>query len=93
MKYFEVYEVRTTGGLQETPVNFDGSWAGETTKLEDEESVLLYYRVEEYDEDGTGRNIVYYYVDRENELDNSDEVLQRIREEHAPEDGWQNNNW
>ena len=92
MLYFEVYEHRLSGNIEETGVASDGSWCASTEKLEDEASVVLGYRVWEYYENGTTKDIVYYPVCDNGEHSNSDEVLEQIKEDH-PAGEWQNNDW
>lgn len=87
MLYFEVEEGRIGGAVVTTPVARDGSWCGESVETEDKADALLWYRVVEYYEDGTTKEIVYYRVD-----DNADEVLAQIEREH-PAGEWQNNDW
>lgn len=87
MLYFEVEEGRIEGVVMATPVARDGSWCGGSDATEEKADVLLWYRVWEYYEDGTTKDIVYYRVD-----DNADEVLDMIEREHPAEE-WQNNDW
>lgn len=87
MLYFEVEEGRIEGVVMATPVARDGSWCGGSDATEERADALLWYRVWEYYEDGTTKDIVYYRVD-----DNADEVLDMIERDH-PAGEWQNNDW
>lgn len=92
MKYFEVEEGRIESPIMTHAVASDGSWCSGEEVLEDRADILLWYRVLEYDEDGTSRNVVYYNVCDDGEHSNADEVLEQIKADH-PADEWQNNDW
>jgi hypothetical protein len=92
MKYFEVEEGRIKAPIETHYVASDGSWCSGGEVLEDEAEILLWYRVIEYNEDGTSHNVVYYNVCDDGEHSNADEVLKQIYEDHQP-DMWQNHDW
>lgn len=92
MKYFEVEEGRIESPIITHAVASDGGWCSGEEVLEDKDDILLWYRVLEYNEDGTGIDVVYYNVSDDGEHSNADEVLQKIREDH-PAGEWQNNDW
>lgn len=92
MKYFEVEEGRIESPIITHAVTSDGSWCSGGEVLEDKADILLWYRVLEYNEDGTSRDVVYYNVSDDGEHSNTDEVLERIKADH-PASEWQNNNW
>lgn len=91
-KYFEVEEGRIKAKIETHYVASDGSWCSGGEVLEDEAEILLWYRVLEYNADGTSHNVVYYNVCDDGENSNADEVLKQIYEDHQP-DMWQNNDW
>lgn len=92
MKYFEVEEGRIESPIITHAVASDGSWCSGEEVLEDKADILLWYRVLEYDEDGTSHNVVYYNVCDDGEHSNADEVLEQIKTDH-PTNEWQNNDW
>ena len=92
MKYFEVEEGRIESPITTHAVASDGSWCSGEEVLEDKADILLWYRVLEYDEDGTSHNVVYYNVCDDGEHSNADEVLEQIKTDH-PTNEWQNNDW
>lgn len=92
MKYFEVEEGRIKAPIETHYVASDGSWCSGGEVLEDEAEILLWYRVIEYNEDGTSHNVVYYNVCDDGEHSNADEVLEQIKADH-PAGEWQNHDW
>ena len=92
MKYFEVEEGRIESPIATHAVASDGTWCSEEEVLEDRADILLWYRVLEYNEDGTSHNVVYYNVNDDGEHSNADEVLEQIKIDH-PAGEWQNNDW
>lgn len=92
MKYFEVEEGRIESPIITHAVASDGSWCSGGEVLEDKDDILLWYRVLEYNEDGTSLNVVYYNVSDDGEHSDADEVLERIKNDH-PAGEWQNNDW
>lgn len=92
MKYFEVEEGRIEAPVITTAVARDGSWCSGSEESEEKADVLLWYRVWEYNEDGTTIDYVYYNVGTADGRNNSDEVLAQIEADH-PAGEWQNNDW
>lgn len=93
MKYYGVEEGRIKAPTETHYITSDGLWCSNGEVLEDEAEILLWYRVTEYNEDGKTRNVVYYNVRDDGEHSNADEVLEQIKKEYNPSDGWQNNEW
>lgn len=92
MRYFEVEEGRVESPITTHAVASDGSWCSGGEVLEDRADILLWYRVLEYNEDGTSHNVVYYNVCDDGEYSDADEVFEQIKADHPPEE-WQNNDW
>lgn len=109
MRYFEVEKEKLFGDTKRYPVNSDGTWGGDSYDVDSDDmatAVVVGFAVNVYDEQGMLQNVEFYPVksdmgkppinDDAGEWvfqSNEDEVLKQIREEHAPEDGWQNNMW
>lgn len=92
MRYFEVEEGRIESPITTHAVASDGGWCSGEEVLEDKADILLWYRVLEYNEDGTSHNVVYYNVSDDGEYSNADEVLEQIKADH-PAGEWQSNDW
>lgn len=92
MLFFEVEEGRVEGQVIATAVARDGSWCSGSDATEEKADILLWYRVREYREDGTMKDIVYYNVETQDGRNNADEVLAQIEKDH-PAGEWQNNDW
>ena len=71
---------------------------GEYVALPDDtevKTVILGYSVWEYNEMGMTDKVEFYRVstNMSDFSDNSEAVLDRIKEKYSADNGWQNNNW
>lgn len=93
MKYFEVYKLYIRGQFEEYNCLSDGNDDGEVISNDDREHLwFIGFEVWEYEEDGTTIGRKKYYVDRGRAGATTDDLLDKIKEEH-PAGEWQNNNW
>ena len=100
MKYFQVEKEIIKGEMYRYPVCMDGTQAQpeyevDTWGEEKDKSITTGFTFIEYDESGLSVDYKFYPVETNMETweDNEQEVLNKIIEEHRPEDGWQNHDW
>lgn len=109
MKYFSVEKKYIQGEIKRYEVASDGTKTGGSYEASGEEygnKLVLGFLVLVYNEAGLLEDTDFYAVKSDTSKeplcdDTGDwtyqndeaEVLARIWKEHAPEDGWQNNNW
>lgn len=95
MRYFEVRKEVLDGMTRQYNVCIDGEPAGTSESEMEARSMTTGFNVWEYDEDGMTTDVKFYAVKTDTEAweDNEQEVLNKIIEDHRPEDGWQNNEW
>lgn len=94
MMYFDVKKLYIRGNFEQTNCYSDGTDDGRVISNDDREhNWFIGFEVYEYDEDGTVDDVKSYYVDRGRPGATADDLLDKIKEEHMPEDGWQNNEW
>ena len=109
MKYFEVEKEKLFGETKRYPVNSDGTCGGDRYSVDSEDiasAVVVGFNVNVYDEMGMLENVEFYPVKSDTSKppicddtgewvfeNNEREVLAKIRDDHAPEDNWQNNMW
>lgn len=94
MRYFEVEKEVLAGELRAGRIYADGEFIDAPSDTE-MRTVTTGYSVFEYNEDGTTEGVKFYGVNINTEDWETDEekVLAKIKEDYAPEKGWQNNNW
>ena len=98
-KYFEVEREYIYGKVRRYCVFDDGTQAHDSYDVDDDgeeiKEITTGFVVHTYDEMGMTIGYDFYEVQTNTRTmeNNEEEVLTQIRADHAPEDGWQNNDW
>lgn len=93
MKYFEVEKEILTGMIKRG--KYDGDfYTAEAYNVKDFE-LCLGFNVNELDEAGRTEQVRFYPVQTNTAdfSDNREKVLDQIRQDYSPDNGWQNNDW
>lgn len=93
MKYFSVNREELVGMTTTGEIFSDGEYKDLPDDVE-ARNITMGFSVMEYNESGMIENVRFYPVetDMESLTDNSDKVLDKIKEDYSPTE-WQNNNW
>lgn len=93
MKTFSVNKEELIGTQTTGEIYSDGEYINLPDDIE-AKTITMGFSVFEYGEDGMIENVRFYPVetDMESLTDNSDKVLDKIKEDYSPTE-WQNNNW
>lgn len=95
MMYFEVEKEVLAGNIMTGICASDGT-ALESYNRADPLEITLGFTVHVWNDEESFEDEWYAVktdMSTSDYINNEEEVLQKIRDEHAPEDGWQNNNW
>lgn len=92
-KYFEVEEGKIKAPIRTHVILSDGTYYDDYEVTEEIVEILIWYRVTEFRKDGSVFNIKYYNVCNNGKHNNRRKVLEQIKNDHQPDDGWQNNDW